>query len=263
MKVFVQCLAQNSHTPHCHSCPVGFTISVNTLAETETFSELSPCAYPPTNRAAPWGLRQLASETPLMGTCECQWTGQWFTERSASGWFGAKIGQDHLALSSPQFPTLKNGREKRKKRKEIRRERGKEKKINKRQGQCFWNPKGSRKHLPWSLCYFPCHESSSAEHFAGGSVFLYKQVCKPQGRRDDLPGTVWLSESWLIQLAGTSPPAVTPASNQRAPPGLIPSGSCCLSQMKLAKDSRQSTENFLPSFIGLNPCNSAGPSLAI
>lgn len=53
MKVFVQCLAQHSHTPHCHSCPVGFTISVNTLAATETFSELSPCAYPPTNRAFP------------------------------------------------------------------------------------------------------------------------------------------------------------------------------------------------------------------
>lgn len=127
----------------------------------------------------------------------------------------------------------------------------------------FLKPQGLQKASTRSLCCFPCHESSSAEHFAGGSVFLYKQVCKPQGRRDDLPGTVWLSESWLIQLADTSPPAVTPASNQRTPPGLIPSGSCCLSQMKLAKDSRQSTENFLPSFIGLNSCNSAGPSLAI
>lgn len=122
-----------------------FMIGVNTLEATEIFSEFSKCVCPSTNSVTPREFKTICFGD-LWGLNK---HGIGFTKRSFSDWFGAKICHKHLVRSSPQFPTLENERERKKRRNEGGRE------ERKGQDQCFSNPRSSRKQPQHIVLLFP------------------------------------------------------------------------------------------------------------
>ena len=89
-----------------------FMISVNILEATEVFSGFSKCVYPSTNSVTPREFRTIC----FGNLWDLNKQGSGFTERSFSDEFRAKICHKHLVLACPQFPTMENKREKRRKR---------------------------------------------------------------------------------------------------------------------------------------------------
>lgn len=203
MKEFVQCLARNPQTRHCHTCPVWI------YDQCQHTDSTTACLHP--QQYLPGNLEPFSLETPLMGTRrDLNKQGSGFTERLFSDWFGAKICHEHLVLSHPPFPTLENERERRRKRREGGREGIR---------SIVLESQGFQKATTGAML-FPVLRIWFCIAFCWGKCFTLTN--KSGNHRWTRWSTRYCRALWIFPnpVAGTSP-AITPASGIKESPDFL------------------------------------------